>query len=358
MASSQARATRQADVAREAGVSQSTVSMVLGGAAEGRRISPETRRRVLDAAKRLRYTPAQASSPQGPATRQTAQGLLLGVHTFEPVFPTSAGDYYFEFLRGIEEQAVTEVCNLVLFTATRTEDGVRRIYDANGVNALRHAAGSVLLGHHAGRDDLARLERDAYPFVFIGRREVPGADIAYVGGDYRAATARIVDELVSRGHRRFAYLGEARRDETQTDRWEGFSGALTRFGLDVPVPAFTTPDELTAQWLDSALADGVTTVVVESVNLIRVLAAMTGVRGLDIPGDLSVVLLVDAPGSPAEPYPWACLHVPRDAMGRRAIRLLVQLLGDPAGDHERQILLPCTHTLTGTVAPPRTGRPL
>ncbi|GHJ37038.1 LacI family DNA-binding transcriptional regulator [Streptomyces sp. TS71-3] len=349
MASPQARGPRQADVAREAGVSQSTVSMVLGGATEAQRISGETRRRVIEAARKLRYT-AQTAKP---SSRASTQGLLLGVHTFEPVFPTNTGDYYFEFLRGIEEQAVAESCNLVLFTATQTEDGIRRIYDADGVNALRHAAGSVLLGHHAGPDELARLENDGYPFVFIGRREVPGMDIAYVGGDYRGATARIVGDLVAQGHRRFAYLGEARRRETQTDRWEGFAGALTRFGLAVPEPAFTTPEQLTAQWLDAALADGATAVLVESVNLVRVLAVMTGVRGLGIPDDLSVVLLVDSPGGPTESHPWACLHVPRNGMGRRAVRLLVQLLGDPAGDHERQVLLPCTHNLTGTVAPPR-----
>ncbi|RKN08385.1 LacI family DNA-binding transcriptional regulator [Streptomyces radicis] len=353
MSSLQARGPRQSDVAREAGVSQSTVSMVLGGAAERQRISPETRRRVLEAARKLRYSPTGAG--RSAAAPRATRGLLLGVHTFEPVFPTSTGDYYFEFMRGIEEQAVAEACNLVLFTATQTEDGIRRIYDAEGVNALRHAVGSVLLGHHAGHGELARLARDGYPFVFIGRREVPDADIAYVGGDYRAATGRIVDQLVAQGHRRIAYLGEEKRDEPQTDRWEGFRAALTRFGLDVPEPAFTAPDALTTQWLDTALAAGTTAVLVESVNLVRVLAVMTGVRGVTIPRDLSVVLLVDDPGGPAEPHPWACLRVPRNAMGRRAVRLLVQLLGDPSGDHDRQVLLPCEHTLTGTVAPPPPG---
>lgn len=80
---------------------------------------------------------------------------------------------------------------------------------------------------------------------------------------------------------------------------------------------------------------------------------MVKLRGLSIPGDLSVVLLVDDPGSEVGPGPWASLHIPRNAMGRRAVRLLTSLLTDPDGDYERQILVPCTHTLETTVAPPR-----
>lgn len=351
MTRSSSRRSRQADVAREAGVSQSTVSMVLSGAGDLSRISAETQRKVLTAARRLRYSPT--TQQRTPAAAR-AVPLLLGVHTFEPIFPTSARDYYFEFLQGIEDQAGLEGCNLVLFTAAPDEDGVRRVYDGK-VNRLRQAAGSLLLGHHAIRDDLARLADDDHPFVYIGHREVPDKEICYVGGDYRTATGRIVDDLVAMGHRTFGYLGEQTRHEPQADRWEGFSGALERFGLTVPTPAFGRPEELTAQWLDEATAAGTTAVLVESVSLLRVLAAMVSLRGLSIPDDLSVVLLVDDPGGEVGPGPWASLHIPRNAMGRRAVRLLTTLLADPTGDYERQIMLPCSHTLEATVVPPRSG---
>lgn len=343
MSRTQGQRSRQADVAREAGVSQSTVSMVLNGAADLGRISAQTQRKVLAAARRLKYTPSTPARPSVAAP-------LIGVHTFEPLFPTSAGDYYFEFLQGIEEQAGLEGCNLVLFTAARDDDGQRRIYDGD-VNRLAQAAGSLLLGHHTRHDDLARLAEDGHAFVYIGHREVEGHEICYVGGDYRTATGHIVDDLVAMGHRTFAYLGETTRYEPQTDRWDGFAAALGRFGLPVPAPAFHRPEELTAQWLDAAIAAGTTAMLVESENLLRVLAAMAGLRGLTIPGDLSVVLLVDDPARE-----WAALHIPRNAMGRRAVRMLTALLTDPDGDYERQVLLPCTHTLARTTAPPKVSR--
>jgi DNA-binding LacI/PurR family transcriptional regulator len=340
--------SRQTDIAREAGVSQSTVSQVLRGAGDLSRISPETQRRVLTAARRLRYT---TSRQQRVAAQKRHAPPLLGVHTFEPIFPTSTGDYYFEFLQGIEEQAGIEGCNLVLFTDAYDEAGVRRIYRGD-VNGLGQAAGSLILGHRAHRDDLARLTEEGYPFVYIGHREVPGNEICYVGGDYRAATGRIVDDLVALGHRTFAYLGEAVRHEPQADRWDGFAAALDRFDLPVPVPAYVNPEELAAQWLDNALSAGTTAILVESVSLLRVLHAIIGLRGVGIPDDISVVLLVDDAAGHVGGQAWASMHIPRNTMGRRSVRLLTALLTDPAGDYERQILLPCTHTLERTAGPP------
>lgn len=67
--------------------------MVLTGAGDLGRISPETQRRVLEAARQLDYVPATHNVRVGwPAARQAASRqppspLLLGVHTFEPIFP-------------------------------------------------------------------------------------------------------------------------------------------------------------------------------------------------------------------------------------------------------------------------------
>jgi DNA-binding LacI/PurR family transcriptional regulator len=341
--------SRQADVAAEAGVSQSTVSMVLTGHGDVSRISAETQSQVRAAARRLGYAPRRSAN----GGRANTAGLLIGVHTFEPIFPTVASDYYFDFLRGIEEQAVADRCNLVLFTSTQTSDGERRIYEG-GVNLLRHAAGTLLLGRQPNNDDLTRLVRDHYPFVYIGHRELRGESIPYVGGDYAAATSRIVEHLVNLGHRRFGYLGAPARSQPQVDRWDGFRDALDRLALPAPEPSYSAADALGVQWLDDLLGSGVTALLVETVGQARTVAALTALRGVRIPQDLSVVRLVDDT-DPAPGRPWSCLHVPRYAMGRRAARLLVRLLSDPAGEYERQILLPCELSLDESTAPPGTA---
>ena len=101
---------RQSDIARRAGVSQATVSLVLTGRAAASRIPEATQERIREAMVELDYVPnAAARSLRG------GRNNLIGVHTFEPVFPVSPEDYYHEFLNGIEEEAVRAGLDLVLF---------------------------------------------------------------------------------------------------------------------------------------------------------------------------------------------------------------------------------------------------
>src|SRR5512139_2845889 len=131
---------RQSDIARATGVSQATVSIILTGRAAENSIPLITQRKVLEAATELGYVPnVNARSLRG------GRNGLIGVHTFEPVFPIRSDDYYNEFLIGIEEQAVQMGLDLVLFASTQREDGTRSIY-GKGSNRLRVADGAVLLG--------------------------------------------------------------------------------------------------------------------------------------------------------------------------------------------------------------------
>lgn len=114
---------RQAEVARLAGVSQATVSLVLSGRdlATGRPISAETRAKVLDAAHSLGYVPDPAASRLA-----AARNNLLGVFSFTATFPTDVRHSYYPFLVGVEQEAAAQGYDLVLFTGSSTGSGCRR----------------------------------------------------------------------------------------------------------------------------------------------------------------------------------------------------------------------------------------
>jgi DNA-binding LacI/PurR family transcriptional regulator len=97
-----ARAPRQADIAAAAGVSQTTVSLVLSGNTDGLRLAEATRQRVLEAAEKLGYVPDPV------ATRlASASNRMLGVYTFASAFPTAVDGFYYPILAGIEAEAAT-----------------------------------------------------------------------------------------------------------------------------------------------------------------------------------------------------------------------------------------------------------
>src|SRR5262245_13604747 len=89
----------QRDIARLAGVSQTTVSLILNGIPSVR-VSDETRERVLRAIQDTGYV-------ADPLARrlQRQNNQILGVFTYEPVFPSGTADFYHPFLVGIEEAA-------------------------------------------------------------------------------------------------------------------------------------------------------------------------------------------------------------------------------------------------------------
>ena len=110
------RRLTQQDIAKLAGVSQATVSLVLNGAANAlARIPPDTRERVQKIIRETGYVP-------DPIARRMAKGSnrILGVFTYEPAFPSAQADFFLPFLFGIEEEAQARGCSGMPSTAQRS----------------------------------------------------------------------------------------------------------------------------------------------------------------------------------------------------------------------------------------------
>ncbi|NEE01655.1 LacI family transcriptional regulator [Phytoactinopolyspora halotolerans] len=345
---SRQQAPTQSDVARRAGVSQGTVSAVINGRATAHRIPEETVRRVREAVRDLGYV-------ANPAARSLRgkRNKLLGVHTFESVFPISQRDFFHEFLIGIEEQAVLDGYDLVLFTSTEEPNGKRRIY-RDGVNRLNVADGSVLLGFTHDSSDIAKLADEGYPFVHVGRREVPGVEFRWVGADYTTATRDVVDRLIALGHRRIGYVGLDGRMEALIDREQGYRASCQAAGLPA-LPVLMGAQHLSVDWFDHALASGMTAFVAEDESYAARLGEFARERGMTIPDDVSVVVLRGTSDGPHPGRSWSSMGIPRNEMGRAAVRMLVEILEDPQATRDDHLLLPCTPPGESTMAP-ATGR--
>lgn len=341
------RRPRQADVARLAGVSPATVSVILNNRLDGTvRVSPETRQRVLEAVETLGYV-------TDPVARSLAGGrnLLLGVFTFESIFPLEFRDFYYPFLVGIEEEAERAGYDLLLFTSVSRTDGVRRIYN-NGVNRLRLADGAILLGNEQNKEQLDRLLQEGYPFVFVGRRESNYGTPSYVAADYTAATATVITYLLNHGHRRIAYLANLLDTESQRDRRQGYWLALQQAQL-ISDPALfirCSPETMTPGFLQRLLDQGVTALVTEAGSGNQMLQAAMRALGKFPPAAFSYAILGDPLTSFEMPFEATGFTIPRRAMGARAVQLLTEMLNESENQHPRQVTLPCTFVPGSTVA--------
>lgn len=342
------RRVTQADVARLAGVSQATVSHVLGGENTSRaRVSESTRQEVLNA---IRVTGYSVNA----AAQRLAGGRnrIIGVFTYEPVFPRDTNDFYHPFLLGLEREAESMGCDLLMFTSAPTHNG-RRSLLADGAHRLGVADGCVLLGRHDDKQELAELFTKGFPFAFVGRRESEAGPIPYAAADYTSATRNLVDHLLGLGHQRVAYLGDLGGDEFSRDRLDGYREAM-RVADRRPVMLDGTT-YTPAEALDMLRHNDVTAAVVAPTGLISDLHRLALERGLRIPGDLSLAQLGDPERSAPDDPEWTSFKIPREEMGALALHVLDAVITgqvDPADPATMQRTLPCTLVPGTTSGPP------
>jgi LacI family transcriptional regulator len=331
----------QADIARRAGVTQAAVSMILRNRADT--IPEATRQRVLEIASELGYR-------ADPLARRLAKGRsqMIGVFTYEKLFPATHRSFYHPFLVGIEEAAEAHDQDLLLFTSAADRrggdnGGLRSIY-ASGENKLRLVDAAILLGRDEIPAELEQLCAEEYPFVFIGRRFLAnGREVPGVAPDYAAATWALAQRLGSLGHRRIAYLGADPDLPASADRLS----ALTLSGLDVQ-PYFAPLDQVDETLFSDLLDGGTTGVVLEGSAYAEAVSRIANKVGIAVPAQLSLAVagMVEEDGAAES---WSGFTIPGHRIGHLAVEeVLARLDGAPPANR----LVPCPEAAGGSLAVP------
>lgn len=347
--SARPRRPTQADIARQAGVSQATVSLVINHVpGQPHAIGEAARARVWAAVEELGYV-------ANPAARRLAGGNnhLLGVYTFEPVFPADHRDFYYPFLLGIEDAAQTHGFDLLLFTSAGA-DGGRAIY-RSGVNRLQAADGCVLLGRGGDLDELRRLSRDRLPVVFVGRRDLGHefSPVAYVGADYAGATQEVTEHLLGLGHERIAYLGWKDAAEPTVDRLAGYQRAMAAAGVfhAEELICRVADEEVDELLLHDLRQLGATALIAQDEILADRARRQLLEAGVGVPDAMSIALLGEPPRGEPTGVNWTTFAIPRRAMGATALTTLMELV-ETGDDRRPKQLLPCTFHAGATTGPP------
>lgn len=310
------------DVARVAGVSQSTVSYVMSGR---RSISAETRKRVLDAIEQLTYQP-NAGARALASQRTQVIGLVV------PFGPGADTAGLLPFIETIASCARAEDHDVLLVTTDEGAAGLTRLAGRALCDAI------VLMDIEA---DDARIPVAAalkVPVILIG---VPddSAGLHCVDMDFALAGTVAVDEIAALGHDRVVLIGHAadviERDINFVRRFQrGAAAAARRHGIGYSVVAPVPPGaagarEAVERALDGGGRPGV--VVPNSQAVAPVLHALVE-RGV-VPGrDVSLIgLCTDAAAEATTPAVTNVSLEPRD-VSRRAMEILFRLLdrdGEP-----------------------------
>ena len=202
------------DVAREAGVSHTTVSRALNNKGE---LSPETRARILAVAERLNYVPSSV-----------AQALASGAtKTLGLIITNSASPVYAAVVHAIEGAAHAVGYGLLLCNSAGSQEQALRCL---AMLQSKQVDGLIVAPAQTDRRDIAVLQRSGIPFVLL-LRYFPDLQTDYVIMDNMEAGRLVTDHLLQRGHRLIGHVAGPMHISSGLGRLAGYRQALEASGV-------------------------------------------------------------------------------------------------------------------------------
>ena len=309
-----------ADVARLAGLSTTTVSMVLNNR-PNTRLSEEAAQRVRAAASELNYRPNPA-----------ARGLRLGkTRTVGFISDeVTVTRYASAMIRGLLEEAESRDHTVLI---AESGSRVERVANALEVMVDRQTDGIVFGLMRSRRVELPKVPVDV-PVVITNGTTTAGHPC--VLPDERSAGYEAVRYLLDRGHRRMAFVGRSAelldpaKSATVGARYAGMDAALTEAGVEFLHEIdgkYWEPDlgyEGAAEILDKV---AVTAVVAANDRVALGVYQAAQERGLRVPEDLSVISFDDEYLAGYLRPRLTTMRIPYLEMGQVAMRLTLD--GNP-----------------------------
>ncbi|MDM7854654.1 LacI family DNA-binding transcriptional regulator [Cellulomonas alba] len=304
------RAPTLRDVAERSGVAVSTASRAL---TRPGRVNQATADRVLAAARDLGYS----VSPAGRALSSGRTG------TVALVVPDITNPFFFGIVRGTQARLREGGYVHVLVD---TEESVEA--EERTLRTLRRSVdGMILAASRLDDESLAAWSREV-PIVTINR-SFPGLDCPSVTIDTPGGAVQGLEHLASLGHTRVAYAGGPRTSWSDGRRRSALAEASPRLGVEVVgLGPYAPQREAGAAAADAAVASGATGILAFNDLLAFGILERLASRGVDVPGDVSVVGCDDVFGADLVRPSLTTVAAPLEKAGHHAAELLLAAL-DP-----------------------------
>jgi LacI family transcriptional regulator len=332
-------------VAKRAGVSPATASRVING--HPKPVAEELRARVLRAVDDLGYVPnAHAQS------LARAQRSAVGVVVHDVSDP-----YFAEITRGLQRVAIEHGRLLVICNSYRDTDREREYVEmlhANQVAAIV-LAGSGTIEPDADKGlfgALAAYQRGGGRVALIGRHTVQGDAVLPAN---ESGAQRLGEYLFELGHRRIGVIAGPRHLTSTADRLAGLRAAA-KVHNTVLAPKrivyadFTRDGGATGAGELLAADPGLTAIIALNDGMAVGVLSILRARGIDVPGDVSVVGFDDLPVAADVTPALTTVRLPLTDMGERAMAMAL----DGGSRRQRIVRLEAELVVRASTAPPTT----
>lgn len=306
------------DVAKEAGVSITTVSRVINNSSHA--VSEKTRKKVEKAIKKLDYKPNISA--------QTLRQSYTNVIAF--IARDLSDAYYGEMARGITEAAINRgVLSFVCNTGRKTDDEMRyhELFNQYRIRGLILGGGGFNTAQY--RKTLAEeIEKYKSRDLRIIALAPQGIDIDSVMIDNAATAEKMAEHLLELGHRSVLYVGGPDKVCTVQERLKGYKKALAKYNLLVNEDLIIHTDNTWSgayEVVSSVLEEKPSFTAIFCDNDNVALSVMRAVKdyGLRVPEDISVVGIGGLPNSQYSSPILTTMKIPLYEIGVKAVERLL-----------------------------------
>ncbi len=317
------------DVARAAGVSVATVSRVFNDSGP---VHAETRARIRDVARELRYTPNSAAR-----SLITAKSNVLGV-----LLPDLYGEFFSEVIRGLDQTAQRHNYHVLLSSAHETQARVEA-----AMRAMRgRVDGLIVMSPDLDERVLAANLPESLPVVLMNCA-FEGMAYDAISVDNFGGSSAMVRHLLATGRDRVAIITGSPRNADARERLRGYrttlrdAGAVWREEWEIPGD-FTEAGGYAAAQVLAGLTPRPNAVF--AANDAMAIGALSGFReaGLRVPDDIAVGGFDDIPMARYMSPALTSVHVENSALGSQAMRALLTAIEEKNRHERKQIVVPTT----------------
>jgi LacI family transcriptional regulator len=329
------------DVARQAGVSISTVSRVLNGTAK---VNNEVKKRVEASMQALAYQP-------NPAARslRTNRSRIIGLLISDIQNP-----FFMRLIQGVEEEALRHEYSLILCNSNESPQREQQYLD---VLYAERVAGAIIVPtrERLGEPTLTKFRERNIPIVAVDRRvKDKGVDAVLVDNVRGAQEA--VTHLINNGYRRIGAVTGPLIVTTGRDRLEGYRQALQEAGI-TPDPALErsgTFDSETGRKLTTELLRLQPAIEALFVgNNLLTLGALEAIHAynLQVPNDIALVGYDETYWAALGSLSLTTVMQPAYELGSAAALRLFHHLQNPAIQSRQEVMLAPSLVVRGSTLP-------
>lgn len=298
-----------ADVAKEAGVSKSTVSQFLNKRFEY--MGEKTKQKIEEAVERLGYQPNYIARSLK-QKRTSMVGIIVAniMHYLSTEISRAIED----FCQGHDLHAI--VCN--------ADDNPEKEKKYIEMLRAKQVDGLIIFPTGQNQDLYKSMIKAGYPVVFVDRK-VEKLNAFSVLTDNSTSTYKAIQSFIEKGHRNIAFAVQPLTVSTRRDRLEGYKKAMADAGLEVNLDNIieSSIDEMKIK-LENLFSSGErpTALFAGNDRVFLVVMQFLQEKGLKLGKDIELIVFDNIPFAHLVETPISFIVQPASEMGHKAAELL------------------------------------